>query len=179
MIYAREPIITRGLFEPIVRARRSRPIFLIDIAVPRDVAADVGDLNGVYLYNLDDLQQVVAGTQDGRRDAIHAAEALVSAAVEDYAAWQRSREMGPIIEQLYQRYHRLAQEEVARTLNKLPQVSGAERQHLEELARRIVNKLLHSPVQALRKSNSLHPSTAQYLHAMEKLFELTSDQEQP
>ena len=77
-----------------------------------------------------------------------------------------------MIDELYKRSHRLAQEELERTLNKLPNVSESERQHLEELARRIVNKLLHDPIQTLRQSDTLHGPATQYLHAMEKLFGL-------
>ncbi len=80
--------------------------------------------------------------------------------------------MGPLIDQLYKRYHHVAREEVARTLNKLPDIGEAERQHLEELARRIVNKLLHDPVQAMRKADETHAAAQQYQHAMEQLFKL-------
>ncbi len=167
-----EPILTAAMFDHIVRARRGRPIFIIDIALPRDVEPAVGELNGVYLYNLDDLQQVVAGTQQDRGQAVDAAKLLVDAAVEEYAAWHRTREMGPVIERLYERYHRIAREEVARTVKKLPNIAPAEREHLDALAHRIVNKLLHSPVRMLHRSEGLHTPTAQYLHAMEKLFDL-------
>jgi glutamyl-tRNA reductase len=170
------PIITTQQFAAVHRRRRFRPIFLIDIALPRDIDAGVGDLENVYLYNLDDLQQVVSQTQAGRGGAIDAARRIVAASVEDYARAHRVREMGPAIDQLYKRYHQLAQEELARTLNKLPNVSDAERQHLEELARRIVNKLLHDPVHALRRADETHAPAEQYLHAMEQLFKLTSPQ---
>ncbi|HSV12938.1 MAG TPA: glutamyl-tRNA reductase, partial [Tepidisphaeraceae bacterium] len=167
------PIITAQRFAAVHKRRRFRPIFLIDIALPRDVEAAVGELENVYLYNLDDLQQVVSQTQAGRSGAIDAARRIVAAAVEDHARALRVREMGPVIDQLYKRYHQVAQEELARTLNKLPNVTEAERQHLEELARRIVNKLLHDPVHALRRADETHAPAEQYLHAMERLFKLT------
>jgi glutamyl-tRNA reductase len=170
-----QPIITAERFAAIHRRRRFRPIFLIDIALPRDIEAAVGDLENVYLYNLDDLQQVVSQTQAGRREAIAAARAIVTAAVAEFAQSHRVRAMGPAIDRLYKRYHQLAQEELARTLNKLPSVSEAERQHLEELTRRIVNKLLHDPVHALRRADETHVPAEQYLHAMEQLFRLADE----
>jgi len=110
---------------------------------------------------------------------------IVTSAVEDYVRSHRIREMGPVIDQLYKRYHQVARDELNRTLNKLPGVSEAEKSHLEELARRIVNKLLHDPVQALRSADDSHQSSSQYVHAMERLFKLTDlapapdDEERP
>ena len=170
-----QPIITRARFEPLLRARRYRPIFLIDIALPRDVEAAVGELENVYLYNLDDLQQVVATTQSRRSEVIEIARRIVGEQVERYLTSLRARELGPLIDRLYQRHHDLAREEVERVANKLPNLSPAEREHLDELARRIVNKLLHDPVRTLREGDSPHGMGQTYQHAMEKLFRLDED----
>jgi glutamyl-tRNA reductase len=169
---APHPIITADRIAALRKARRYRPMFLIDIALPRDVEAAVGDLENVYLYNIDDLQQVVAGTMGQRKDAVEAARTIVARQVEAFLAWHRAREMGPMIDRLSKRYHRVAAEELQRTLNKLPNINDAERAHLEELTRRLVNKLLHDPISMLRKSEGLHGSSAQYLHALEQLFRL-------
>ncbi len=174
-----QPIITRAQFDLLRRRRRYRPLFLIDIALPRDVEASVGQMEGVYLYNIDDLQQVVASTQSARQGAVEAAMGMVARHVEEFAVWHRTREMGPVIEQLYRRYHQLAQEELDRTLHKLPNVTEAEKLHLEDLARRIVNKLLHDPIQALRDGGDLHGPASQYLHAIEKMFQLNLPDENP
>jgi glutamyl-tRNA reductase len=171
-----EPIITRRQFEPLLKQRRYRPIFLIDIAMPRDIEPAVGELDNVYLYNIDDLQQVVAGTQKQRSGEVSAARSIVAREVEDFAGWYRAREMGPLIDRLYRRYQDMATEELSRTLNKLGDISPQEKQHLEELTRRIVNKLLHDPIRALRDSDALQGSTIQYLRAMERLFELTDEE---
>ncbi|HEV8379782.1 MAG TPA: glutamyl-tRNA reductase [Tepidisphaeraceae bacterium] len=172
------PIITRERFEHLVKQRRYRPIFIIDIAMPRDVEATVGQIQNVYLYNIDDLQQVVSDTQAQRAGAVEAAKKIVDEQLEDFLAWHRTRELGPLIDQLYKRYHQVAQDEVSRTINKLGQISEQERQHLEELARRIVNKLLHDPIQTLKQSDSLHGQVGQYLHAMERLFKLADPPEE-
>lgn len=171
---ASQPIISRAMMEGVLKQRRYRPIVLIDIALPRDVESSVADLESVYLYNLDDLQSVVQQTQGNRRDAVEAARAIVRKHVEEFFAWNRARELGPAIERLYAHHHHLAQEELHRTLNKLPNISEAEKDHLEELARRIVNKLLHEPIRTLREAGNTHGSVSQYLHAMEKLFKLSA-----
>jgi glutamyl-tRNA reductase len=169
---ATQPIITRAQFDLILKRRRYRPIFIIDIAFPRDVEPAVGKLDNVYLYNLDDLQNVVINTRSQRRGAVSEARALITSAVEEFSLWHRQRELGPTIARLYERYHAVAQDELARTLNKLPNISAAERSHLEDLARRIVNKLLHDPIRTLRNADPAHVANSQYLHAMEKLFQL-------
>jgi len=169
---ATQPIITRKQFDSIRRKRRFRPIVLIDIAVPRDIEAGVGELENVYLYNIDDLQQVVAGTLATRQDAITAARDIVVKSVEDFLVWHRTRKLGPLIDQLYKKSHDLAREELDRTLGKFPNVTPQEREHLEELARRIVNKLLHDPIKTLRDGGTAHTPAPQYLHAMQKLFQL-------
>jgi glutamyl-tRNA reductase len=169
------PIITSQQFKRIRRRRRNRTLFLIDIAVPRDVEVGVGDIENVYLYNLDDLQQVVQTTQASRRDAIDAAQAIVETQVSDFAAWHRAREMGPVIDRLYRRYHRMAQEELARTRGKLSgDLSEQDEAHLEDMVRRLVNKLLHNPIQVLRQGESAgaHTPPGGYLHAFQKLFQV-------
>jgi glutamyl-tRNA reductase len=171
---ATQPIVTRAQFDALRRQRRGRPVFLIDIAVPRDIEPSVGEIDNVYLYNLDDLQQAVSATMSQRRGAIDAARQIVARQVEEFAAWHRQREIGPTIDRLYKRYHRLAREELERTFNKLPALSPGDKAALEDMARRIVNKLLHRPVQALRGPDGQAgaPGHLAYLHALEKLFDL-------
>lgn len=179
------PIITRKLFARVLRLRRYRTVFLMDIAVPRDVEASVADLHEhVYLRNLDDLQQVVQATQAQRSGAIESAKNIVTAQVEEFATWLRAREMGPAIERLYKRHHRLAQEELARTRGKLSAgaLSEQDEAHLEDMLRRVVNKLLHHPVQVLRRGEQAggagaHAPPGGYLRAFQKLFQLGDEAE--
>jgi glutamyl-tRNA reductase len=169
-------IITRQRFEPLLRLRRYRPVFFIDIALPRDIEPAVGELENVYLYNLDDLQHVVATTQSRRSSAVDLARKLVTEHVDRYLAWHRAREMGPLIDRLYQRHHQRAREEVERIVHRMPNLSADERKLLDELARRIVNKTLHDPVSRLREGDPSHGvGPTAYLHAMEKLFHLDTD----
>jgi glutamyl-tRNA reductase len=172
---ATHPIITAAQVSALRKARRYRPMFLIDIALPRDVEAGVGKLENVYLCNIDDLQQVVAGTMGQRKEAVDTARGIVARQVDAFVAWHRAREMGPMIDRLSKRYHRIAAEELQRTLNKLPNIGESEKAHLEELTRRLVNKLLHDPISMIRRSEGLHGTSQQYLHALEQLFKLQGD----
>jgi glutamyl-tRNA reductase len=173
---ATEPIITRARFEPLLRARRYRPVFVIDIALPRNVEPAVSKLENVYLYNIDDLQKVVAATRTRRSEAIEHARTIIRAHVDDYLSWNRQRALGPMIDRLYTRHHELAREEVERAIHKMPNVSEADRAALEDLARRIVNKMLHDPISRLKDAEAEHGTAGPYLHALEKLFRLEEPQ---
>jgi glutamyl-tRNA reductase len=163
---SQQPIITRSMFETVIRRRRYRPVFIIDIGVPRDVAADVGEIENVYLYNLDDLQKAIDSNQETRSVAAQEAAQIVQRQVDEFVAWQRARMVGPLIELLYERSHSVALEELNRTVSKLSGISSADKEQLEDLTRRIVNKLLHDPIQVLRGSDALHAPMPQYLHAV-------------
>jgi glutamyl-tRNA reductase len=174
---ASQPIIGREQFEKLLRRRRYRPAFLIDLAVPRDIQEQVGELENVYLYNLDDLQRVVAETRGQRNGAVDAAQAIVQRHLDEFDAWLWRRAMGPAIEQLYARYHAMAGEELDRFVGKMSNLTEADRAHLREMTRRIVNKVLHDPIQALKQGESAHGPASQYRHAIEKLFKLNPDQD--
>ena len=168
---ATHPIITKDRFAKLLKQRRYRPIFLIDIAVPRDIEAGVGDLDSVYLYNMDDLQQVVSRTISERSQQIEAAHAIVNRHVQQFLQWHREREIGPVIDALYQRYNAIARAELERTLGKLP-LDDAGKQELEQLVHRIVQKMLHDPVKQLKQGHDPREGGQAYLHAVEKLFRL-------
>ncbi len=148
---AAHPIVGRDYFEPLHAARAGRPMLMLDIALPRDIDPAVGGFANVHLRNLDDLQSVVATTLDSRSTSAEMARQIVARHVDEFFASFHAREMGPVIDRLYQRYHELAAVELERLIGKQPTISVAERNRLEELARRIVNKLAHEPVQQLRK----------------------------
>jgi glutamyl-tRNA reductase len=123
---------------------------------------------------------VVQATQAQRREAVDAAKTIVDAQVDEFAAWHRAREMGPVIDRLYRRYHRMAQDELARTRGKLSgNLSEQDEAHLEDMVRRLVNKLLHNPIQVLRQGESAgaHAPPGGYLHAFQKLFHVGHEHE--
>jgi glutamyl-tRNA reductase len=165
-----QTLVTKARFEALRRPRRYRPIFMIDIAVPRDIEPGVGEIEGVYLYNLDDLQEVVNRTMDSRSESVETARAIVNKQVDGFLAWHRQREIGPMIDAMYKRYTDIARAELERTAGKM-QLDDQQRAHMEELVHRIVQKMLHDPVSQLR-SPEPHENAQTYVHAIEKLFKL-------
>ena len=164
------PIIKTAMFQQVLKRRRWRPVFLVDIALPRDVEEGVGALENVYLYNIDDLQQVAAATDSNRKVCVEMARTMVLKQVDDFVSWHTAREVGPLIEELFAKSHGIAKDEVLRTLNKLPDLSVEQRQHVEDMARRIVNKLLNDPVRAVRESGT---GSSPFVRAVAKLFKLS------
>src|SRR5437016_6773568 len=142
------PILGKGLVERALRARRHRPMFMVDLAVPRDIEPEAGELDDVFLYTLDELGQVVSANRDARRSAVAQAEAIIDTQVGQFMHWMRTRENVPLIRALRSRADEARREELERALKLLAR--GEEpRQVLDALSQALVNKLLHAPTQAL------------------------------
>lgn len=171
-----EPVITRELLK---RARPAgnvvRPLVMVDLALPRDIEPSVVELPGVRLLNLADLQAAADERSPQWQQAIARARRIVQEHVADYEAWRRRQSLGPVIDRLYRRSHALAEREVERALADFPGIDDAERAHWRELARRVVNQLLHLPVRRLGESDCPQSSAEAYLHALEHLFSLDHD----
>lgn len=149
------PILTREVVRRVMKARRHRPLFLIDIAVPRDVDPAVGKLDGVYLFDIDDLEKVVAENLKEREKEAAAGERIVEAETAQFLAWLRSQGVVPTIKDLRERFTQIARAEAERTLASLGGAVGPkEQQAIRYMAEAIVNKLLHSPLMALKKGDA-------------------------
>src|SRR5437763_7026124 len=145
------PILGKGLVERALRARRRRPYFMVDLAVPRDIEPEAGELDDVFLYTLDDLGQVVSANLDTRRSAVAQAEAIIDTQVGQFMHWMRSRENVPLIRALRSRADEARREELERAVKALAR--GEEpREVLDTLSQGLVNKLMHAPTQALNES---------------------------
>ncbi len=144
------PILGKGAVERALKQRRHKPIFMVDIAVPRDIEPEVGELDDVYLYTVDDLHEVVAENLKSRQGAAQAAEELVGAGVEEFM--QRLRELAAVdvLRAYRQQAERLRDEEVAKAQRMLQNGTSAE-EVLAQLARGLTNKLLHAPSVQLKK----------------------------
>jgi len=148
-----EPVVTRETAARALQGRGARPLFFIDIAVPRDVAPDVGTLAGVYLYDIDDLKQVVDANLRERAREAQRAEALVEREVTKFLARLADLEVVPTIVSLRERLEDIRAAEVRKALGRLPDASAETREAIEALSAAIVNKVLHAPITKLRESS--------------------------
>jgi glutamyl-tRNA reductase len=171
---SQRPIITRAMLESPAARRRSGPLFIIDIAVPRDVDPAVGAIEQVFLYNVDDLQSVVSENLSKRTAAIDLAEAIVSDELSRFASWQRSRGAIPTVVALRQKFDRIRRTELQRLEGKLGALSPDARARVDEVTRLIVEKLLLEPTEQLKALPDEETQLA-YTEAVNRLFRLRPD----
>ena len=142
-------IITRHMTEQALRARKRKPMFMVDIAVPRDIDADVSELEDVYLFTVDDLQSVVNENLEGRRQAAREAHDLIDAEVERFAVSLRTRDAAPLIRRLREDAERTKRQTLEQAMQMLAHGKG-QQEALAFLANTLTNRLLHAPSQRLR-----------------------------
>lgn len=180
---ATDPIVTEARFKPLLKKRRGRPLFMLDLAVPRDLDPKIGALRNVYLYNLDDLQQAVEATATGRRELVQEAEVLLRGHIDRCMGEIRHRDVGQLVKQLRQRLHDIAEAEQGRTAKKLASLNGqSTEQAVEDLLaqhnHRLVNKILHLPLSQLDRSDP-DVSMGFYAAALRRLFDLQDQPDMP
>ncbi len=144
------PFINKSLVEHALKQRNNSPMFFLDLAVPRDIESNVGELDQVHLYNVDDLQLMIEKGMDERRHAALQAEQLIESELDNYIRWHRSLRAKDVICDYRNQMQLLAQQELQRALKKL---STGQNQHavLNEFSERLVNKLTHNPTSGLRQ----------------------------
>jgi glutamyl-tRNA reductase len=172
---ASTPIISRALVAQTMKARRQKPLFIIDIAVPRDVEGSAGDLEQVFLYNIDDLQTVVQENISKRGTVASDAEKIIAQEVNRFVAWLNSRGAVPTIVALRQRFESIRQSELRRLEPKLASLPPEARARVDEITRLIMEKLLINPTEQL-KSASDADTVAMYSDALTRLFGLAGDE---
>jgi len=145
------PILGKGLVERALRARRRRPMFMVDLAVPRDIEQEAGELDDVFLYTLDDLAGIVSANLDARRSALEQAEAIIDDQVGQFMHWMRLREGVPLIRALREQADAARRQELDRALKALERGEDAAKV-LEALSQTLTNKLMHGPTQALSET---------------------------
>jgi len=149
---APETILCAADIRRVIRARRHKPMFFIDIAVPRDIDPDVNDLDNVYLYDIDDLRQVVEENMAQRREEAARAREIIRLQVAKFGDWLASLDLQPTIVDLLSLGEAVARREMAKTLRRLgPDVPEATRQAVETLALSIGHKLLYEPIGFLKR----------------------------
>jgi len=144
-------VIHRADVESALSSRGGRPLFLIDIAVPRDVDPEVGQLSGVFLYDLDDLKSVAEANLRERRKEAAAAEALVAEEVSEFLSWRRSLDAVPLLVELRRRGDQIRKAELEKAKRRLGPLSAQQEEALDAVTTAIVNKLLHPPTVVLKE----------------------------
>jgi glutamyl-tRNA reductase len=149
-----EPLISKRAVEAAIRARRRRPIFMVDMAVPRDIDPEVAELEDVYLFSIDDLQQLVDENIQQREVAAGGARLLINEEVARFLAESRAQDAGPAIRALRQQAEGIRQQTVEQARRMLAAGKSTD-EVLDYLANTLTNRLLHAPTQALRQASEL------------------------
>ena len=173
-----QPILTYEQIARVMRARRNRPLFIIDIAVPRDVDVSAGAIEQVFLYNIDDLQTIVNENLARRSVQIARAEAIVAEEVDGFMTWLRSRRAVPTVVALRRRFEAIRRAELQRLDGKLSSLAPADRARVDDVTRLIVERLLSTPTEQL-KSLSDAKTVAVYADALNQLFGLDPPRTEP
>jgi glutamyl-tRNA reductase len=155
--------------ETALHARRHDPMFLIDIAVPRNIHPGVNDIDNVYLYNIDNLEQIVQQNVVDREREVVRCMPLVEEELHSFFKDMTPPDATLVLTQLREKLHTIGDEELKRTLGKLNGLSDPQRQEVQELTRRIVNKILHSPSETLRAAG-IDPISRSLIEVIRKLF---------
>lgn len=160
----------------VLKKRKHRPMFFIDIAVPRDIDPDVNQLDNVYLYDIDDLQEVVEENLAGRREEAQKAEEIVEQEVDKFEKWLKSLDLSPTIVDLLNKGETIARKEVRKSLRNLPPDADERTvQTMEHLAESLVGKLYHEPIVFLKRRAREEGSSEKYIDLARKIFNLDEE----
>jgi glutamyl-tRNA reductase len=150
---------------------RRHPLLIVDIALPRDVEPAVGEIGNVFLYNLDDLQQVVDSTIERRKGELPLAESIVTEAARDFWQWYRGLDVVPLIRELRENAETIRQQELDRALRNLRHLSSEDAAAIDALTKQILNKVLHTPTVRLKEA-AREPAEPSALRTMRYLLGL-------
>jgi glutamyl-tRNA reductase len=173
---AARPIVTSAEVAAAIASRRNRPLFVIDIAVPRDVEPSAGQIEQVFLYNVDDLQAIVQENLTRRGGEIERAESLVDEEVARFMGWLHSRGVVPTIVALRRRFEDVRRAELRRLDSKMAGLSPDARARVDEITRLLVEKLVLTPTEQLKNVTDPEKVIA-YSDALSRLFTLGADDE--
>ena len=167
-------VISEEHIDKAIQRRKNRPIFLIDISVPRNIDPHVNRIDNVFLYDIDDLQLIVDANLEGRQKEALKAEGILSEELQAINKWLKSLEVVPTITALREKAEEIRRVEVHKFISKLGRLSPEQREVVDGLVASIINKLLHSPLVAL-KDEARSKNGALYAEAVRRLFNLDKD----
>jgi len=169
---APEYVVTESLVRPAVDSRRhDRPLFLFDLAVPRDIDPSVSSIDGVHLYNIDDLSSIAEQNLEQRKRAAAAAERIIEGELDRFTAWWDSLDAAPIVRSMWQQAEEIRRRELDRALDRMKDLPPEQVEIVEALTRSIVKKLLHDPTSFLKER-----ADRSQLESAEAMFKLWKDQ---
>ena len=161
-------ILTADKVKNVVKVRKYKPIFMIDIAVPRDIDPEINNIESIYLYDIDDLRQVVEKNWEARKSEAEKAELIVEQEADSFTDWMESLNVVPVIRNLRESFENIRQSETDKFLKKLNGLDEKQRETVIYLTTSIINKILHKPTVNLKKNSE----NSYYLEAIKKIFEL-------
>lgn len=167
-----EPVIRARDLRTVLKTRKNRPMFFIDIAVPRDIDPDVNGLDNVYLYDIDDLREVVEENLAGRREEASKAEAILDEEVALFSRWLKNLESQPTIVELVRRGERTVEEELTRTLKRLGALDEGQRTAITAMAHAIAHKLNHAPIMFLKEDDIVREGMPARVSLVRRVFAL-------
>ncbi len=174
---ATRPILQRNTLAGIMRARKYRPLFLIDIAVPRDIESAAGDLDNVYLYDIDDLEQIVAANKKERQSEADKAETIVTDEVERFRQWCEEADVVPTIVAMRKHFHSVKDQELEKAITRLAHLNARDQKAVQALAHALTNKLLHTPTMQLKRQAANKTITQESVDLIHSLFDLPEEDE--
>ena len=146
-------IVVKEQMQKVMKERKQRQVFIIDISVPRNIDPKINDLDNVYLYNIDDLQGIVDANMFERQKEAEKAERIIEEEIEPFFQWLSSLDSVPTIVALREKMEKIKNDEIEKLLNRLPDLDEKQRKAIEYMASSIVNKLIHPPTIALKKDS--------------------------
>jgi len=164
-------IITKMLAEQIIHRRKNRPMFLIDIAVPRDIDPAVNEIDNAFLYDIDDLQQVIDANLKERMKEASKAEEIIDSEVQAFCVKMQSREVVPTIVQLRDSLEKLRRDEIERNRRHLKDLSPEQQAAVDHITKSMVNKILHTPIETL-KQMAHDPTGADLVEVVRRIFNI-------
>ena len=166
-------IIERNKLNKLMKKRSHRPLFLIDIAVPRDIAPDVNRIENVYPYNIDDLQLVVDANQKQRQKEAEKVEKIINDEAEKFYSWLKVLQVNPTIKLLRKKIDEIRVAEIQRCFKKTKNLSEEQKTSIDRMTQAFVNKVLHHPTIALKESARKDENYHQDINTLRKLFALS------
>ena len=165
------PLVRPSMVRAALKQRRQRPQFYIDIAVPRDLDPEIGDVDNAFLYDIDDLSKIVVGNKKDRGQEMVVAESIIIEAIPGFSQWLDTLKVVPTLVALRRKLETIRDQELAKSMAGWPDLTPETQKRLDSLGRLLVNKILHSPLSQLRRL-ATEPDGTLYVAAVRKLFEL-------